>query len=258
MAILRSSSLTGAWIAHAFFGRTGGVSTGIFASLNCGPGSGDARDKVVENRGRALAQLSPDSGATLLTLYQVHSNKAVVVTEPWEIGGAPQADAMATKVPGLALGILTADCAPVLLADARAKVIGAAHAGWKGALSGVIEGAVAAMESLGADRNRIAAAIGPCISQANYEVGPEFEARFREADPSYAGFFEPSAAKPDHRHFDLSGFVAARLRAAGVQSVDVVSADTYAGEAEFFSFRRATHRGETDYGRQLSAILLKA
>lgn len=258
MIALTASNLQSPAVAHAFFGRTGGVSTGIFASLNCGPGSGDARDSVVENRRRALAQLSSDSAATLLTLYQVHSSKAVVVTEPWEIGGAPQADAMATNRPGLALGILTADCAPVLLADAEAKVIAAAHAGWKGALFGVVEAAVAAMESLGADRNRIAAAIGPCISQANYEVGPEFEARFREADPSYAGFFAANATKAGHRHFDLSGFVAARLRAAGVQSVDVVAADTYAREAEFFSFRRATHRGETDYGRQLSAILLKA
>ena len=258
MLILRANNLSNASTAHAFFGRRGGVSSGIFASLNCGPGSGDARDKVVENRRRALAQLSPEPNATLLTLYQVHSNKAVVATEPWEIGGAPQADAMATNRPGLALGILTADCAPVLLADVEAKVIGAAHAGWKGALSGVIEAAVAAMESLGARRERIAAAIGPCISQANYEVGPEFEARFREADPAYVRFFAAGATKPDRWHFDLSGFVAARLGDAGVQNVEVVAADTYAREAEFFSFRRATHRGETDYGRQLSAILLKA
>lgn len=254
MLILRADNVTSASIAHGFFGRTGGVSTGIFASLNCGPGSGDERGKVVENRRRAVEQLQP--GANLLTLYQVHSPKSVVVTEPWEIGGAPQADAMATNVPGLALGILTADCAPVLLADAEAKVIAAVHAGWKGALSGVIEAAIAAMESLGARRERIAAAVGPCISQANYEVGPEFEARFRDAEPANARFFGPSA-KPGHWRFDLPGFVTARLEAAGIPNVETLSACTYAREGDFFSFRRATHRGETDYGRQLSAILLK-
>jgi YfiH family protein len=251
---LTALNLQSATLAHGFFGRRGGVSTGIFASLNCGPGSGDERGKVIENRCRAVEQLQP--GATLLTLYQIHSPKAVVVTEPWEIGGAPQADAMATRRPGLALGILTADCAPVLLTDAEAKVIGAAHAGWKGALSGVIESAIAAMESLGASRQRIAAAIGPCISQTNYEVGPEFEGRFRDADSANARFFERSA-KPGHWRFDLPGFAAARLEAAGIANVETLSACTYAREGDFFSFRRATHRGETDYGRQLSAILLK-
>jgi YfiH family protein len=254
MLILHADNLADAFIAHGFFGRRGGVSTGIFASLNCGPGSGDERGKVVENRRRAVESLQP--GATLLTLYQIHSPKPVIVIEPWEIGGAPQADAMATNVPGLALGILTADCAPLLLADAETKVIGAAHAGWKGALSGVIEAAIAAMESLGARRERITAAVGPCISQANYEVGPEFEARFRDADPANTKFFEPST-KPGHWRFDLPGFAAARLEAAGVANAATVSACTYARDGDFFSFRRATHRGETDYGRQLSAILLK-
>jgi len=254
MITLTASNLQSPALAHAFFGRRGGVSTGIFASLNCGPGSGDERGKVVENRRRAVELLQP--GATLLTLYQIHSPKPVIVTEPWEIGAAPQADAMATNVPGLALGILTADCAPVLLADGEAKVIGAAHAGWKGALSGVIEAAIAAMESLGARRERIAAAIGPCISQANYEVGPEFEARFRDADPGHARHFAPSNTA-NHWRFDLSGYVAERLQAAGVQSTETIPACTYAREGDFFSFRRATHRGETDYGRQLSAILLK-
>src|ERR1051326_6928426 len=253
MLILRADNLADASTAHGFFGRRGGVSAGIFASLNCGPGSGDERGAVIANRRRATEQLQP--GATLFTLYQVHSPKAVIATEPWEIGAAPQADAMATNVPGLALGILTADCAPVLLADAQARVIAAAHAGWKGALSGVIEAAIAAMESLGANRERIAAAIGPCISQANYEVGPEFEARFRDADPGNARFFEPSA-QPGHWRFDLPGFAAARLDPAGIANVETVSACTYAREEDFFSFRRATHRGETDYGRQLSAILL--
>jgi YfiH family protein len=254
MITLTASKLQSASIAHGFFGRTGGVSTGIFASLNCGPGSGDERGKVIENRRRTLEQLQP--GATLLTLYQIHSPKPVVVTEPWEIGGAPQADAMVTDRSGLALGILTADCAPVLLADAEAKVIGAAHAGWKGALAGVIESAIAAMESLGASRQRIAAAIGPCISQANYEVGPEFESRFRDADPAHARHFAPSSAA-NHWRFDLSGYVAERLQAARVENIEAIPACTYAREEDFFSFRRATHRGETDYGRQLSAILLK-
>lgn len=254
MLILRAKNLSNASIAHGFFGRRGGVSTGIFASLNCGPGSGDERGAVIENRRRAVEQLQP--GTQLLTLYQVHSPKPVIVTGPWEIGAAPQADALATDRPGLALGILTADCAPVLLADAEAKVIAAAHAGWKGALSGVIEAAIAAMKSLGARRERIAAAIGPCISQANYEVGPEFESRFRDADPGHARFFEPST-KPGHWRFDLPGFAAARLDAAGIANVETLSVCTYAREGDFFSFRRATHRGETDYGRQLSAILLK-
>lgn len=254
MLTLRADILADASIAHGFFGRTGGVSTGIFASLNCGPGSGDERGKVIENRRRALEQLQP--GATLLTLYQIHSPKPVVVTEPWEIGRAPQADAMVTSRPGLALGILTADCAPVLLADAEAKVIGAAHAGWKGALAGVIESAIAAMESLGANRQRIAAAVGPCISQANYEVGPEFESRFRDADPGHARHFAPSNAA-NHWRFDLSGYVAERLQASHVENIETIPACTYAREEDFFSFRRATHRGETDYGRQLSAILLK-
>jgi len=255
MLILRSNKLQGQRIAHGFFGRTGGVSDGIFASLNCGPGSGDERDKVSENRRRALAGLSNDANAKLLTLYQVHSAEAVIVTEPWEIGKGPHADAMATNVPGLALGILTADCAPILLADAKAGVIGAAHAGWKGAVSGVTESAIAAMEQLGADRTRIAAAIGPCISQANYEVGPEFLARFRDADPANAGFFMPSD-RPDHWRFDLQGYVTARLETAGIAQVESIKSCTYADEASFFSFRRTTHRGEKDYGRQLSAILL--
>jgi YfiH family protein len=234
MLILRADTLG---TAHGFFGRAGGVSQGIFASLNCGPGSGDARADVVENRRR----VSEAMGAKLLTLYQIHSAEAVVVGEPWEQG--PQADAMATNVAGLALGILTADCAPVLFADMEARVIGAAHAGWKGAVGGVTDSAIAAMETLGASRARIAAAVGPCISQANYETGPEFRERF---DAKYfAG-----------RRFDLEGYVAERLAAAGIGSVERVSACTYAREDDFFSFRRATHRGEKDYGRQVSAIAL--
>src|SRR5437870_9865924 len=167
-------------IAHAFFGRKGGVSNGIYASLNCGPGSGDDGARVVENRRRAMQVLAP-AGAQLVTLYQVHGKETAVVREPWEIGRAPRCDAMATNVSGIALGILTADCAPVLLVDAEARVIGAVHAGWKGALAGVIESAVDAMEQLGARRNRISAAIGPCISQASYEVGDELRAALEQA-----------------------------------------------------------------------------
>lgn len=240
-------------ITHGFFGRRGGVSQGVFASLNCGAGSGDARDAVIENRKRATVQLSPD--AKLVTVHQIHSAKAMIVIEPWEIGEGPQADAMATNMPNIALGILTADCAPVLFADETARVIGAAHAGWKGALSDVVQCTIDAMESLGANRARIAAAIGPCISQANYETGPEFRDAFLAADSNHAAFFTPSN-RIDHWRFDLEGFVTHRLVQAGVENVARLSACTYAREADFYSFRRATHRGEKDYGRQLSAIML--
>ncbi|HSZ11696.1 MAG TPA: peptidoglycan editing factor PgeF [Rhizomicrobium sp.] len=249
--MLRADNLSN--IAHGFFGRQGGVSTGIFAWLNCGVGSGDAREAVIENRRRAMAELG--ANAKLVTLHQIHSANAITVTEAWDIGQGPQADAMATNVPGIALGILTADCAPVLFADETARVIGAAHAGWKGALHGVLESALAAMEALGAQRNRIAAAIGPCISQENYEIGAEFREAFLSADSAHARFFVPSN-RADHWRFDLEGLVAHRLAAAHVENVALLSACTYAREAEFYSFRRATHRGEKDYGRQLSAILL--
>jgi YfiH family protein len=238
-------------VAHGFFGRQGGVSEGIFASLNCGPGSGDAREHVSENRARVLKTLGGDK---LLTLYQIHSPNAVVANEPWEQG--PQADAMVTNVPGLALGILTADCAPVLFADSAARVIGAAHAGWKGALTGVIGSVLEKMESLGADRARISAAIGPCISQDNYEVGPEFIARFTDADKDYSRFFVPSD-KAGHWRFDLEAYVVHRLQEAGLTNIEPLSACTYAREGDFFSFRRATHRAEKDYGRQVSAVVLR-
>lgn len=256
MLILKSDNLsTASTIAHSFFGRTGGVSTGVFASLNCGPGSGDDLDAVTENRNRALRQLSGGAPADLLTLYQVHGRETVLVSKPWALSERPKADAMVTNLPGLALGILTADCAPVLLADVEAGVIAAAHAGWKGALAGVIESATRGMETLGADRARIAAAIGPCIAQANYEVSDEFRRTFTTADAETALFFRPSD-RVDHWRFDLPGYVEARLRAAGVPRVESIAACTYAREQDFFSFRRATHRGEKDYGRQLSAILL--
>ncbi len=251
MLILAAPALsTSSHISHGFFGRAGGVSQGIFASLNCGPGSGDARADVVENRRRAATALAPD--AALLTLYQIHSAEAVAVTAPWNIGEGPQADAMATNLPGLALGILTADCAPVLFADAKAGVIGAAHAGWKGALGGVTDAAIAAMEALGARRERIAAAVGPCISQAKYEVGPEFRERFAPDD----GRFFVASDRANHLRFDLQAYVAMRLAAADITHVERFSACTYAREEDYFSFRRATHRGEKDYGRQVSAIVL--
>jgi YfiH family protein len=239
---------------HAFFTREGGVSEGIFDSLNCGFGSGDAKDAVAENRERAMAGLDiePDR---LVTLYQVHSAEAVVVERPWKPGEGPKADAMATNRPDVVLGILTADCAPVLLADPDAGVIGAAHAGWKGALTGVLESVVAAMTSLGGDPARIAAGIGPCIAQASYEVGPEFEARFLAADPASAAFFERNA-ESGRPHFDLKGYAARRLERAGVGSVQVMAEDTCAEEARFFSYRRSCHRKEGDYGRGLSAIRL--
>lgn len=253
MRILKSSNLAVPGIAHGFFGRRGGVSKGIYESLNCGPGSKDSRDNVMENRARAIAALSP--AATLVTLYQVHSAEAVTVTTPWPIPDNPKADAMATDRPGIALGILTADCAPILLADPKARVIGAAHAGWNGALSGVVQSVLAAMGRLGAKPERIRAAIGPCISQKAYEVGPEFEARFASADSNNARFFVRSP-RAGHWQFDLPAYVAQRLKEAGVVSAEVLDVCTYAREDEFFSYRRTTHRKEPDYGRELSAIML--
>lgn len=237
-------------LVHGFFGRQGGVSQGIYASLNCGSGSRDVPAHVAENRQRVLAAIG---GEHLVTLYQVHSANAVIVPAPWDQG--PQADAMATDVPGLVLGILTADCAPVLLADPRARVIGAAHAGWKGAVGGVIDSVLEKMVALGAERGRVLAAIGPCISQHNYEVGPEFRTSVLEHGHDAAAFFVPSA-KAEHWRFDLEAYAAMRLRCAGVAQIDRLAACTYADEDEFFSFRRTTHRGEPDYGRQLSAIML--
>ena len=251
MQILRAENFSGlSAISHGFFGRSGGVSRGIYESLNCGLGSTDDTTHVIENRRRV--QFALGAGA-LCTLYQVHSAKAVTVDKPWITG--PEADAMATRTKGIALGILSADCAPVLFADSEAGVIGAAHAGWKGALGGVVESAISAMQQLGARRPRIAAAIGPCISQANYEVTDAFRERFVEADPTNERFFG-AGSRAGHRQFDLDGFVADRLKRAGVDNVSRLSRCTYAHESEFFSFRRATHRRETDYGREISAIVL--
>ena len=241
-------------VAHGFLGRTGGTSSGFYASLNCGPGSGDDRKNVVENRRRALEALAARD-CRLVTLYQIHSCDALVVRRAWEIGEAPRADAMVTNASGIALGILTADCAPVLFAEVEARVIGVAHAGWKGALAGVIEQAIARMEELGARRERIAAVIGPCISRSAYEVGEELRAAVLGHDAAHARFFAP-AARATHWQFDLPGYTHERLSAAGVRNIEMLAHCTYAEPENFYSFRRATHLGETDYGRQLSAIAL--
>ena len=246
--VIRAAAL--GTIAHGFLGRRGGVSTGIHAGLNVGFGSDDEREAVAENRARVVAAVRP--GAALVTVHQVHSPEVVTVTAPWPDNTRPHADAMVTNRPDLLLGVLTADCAPVLLADAQAGVIGAAHAGWKGALAGVTDFTIAAMEALGARRDRIAAAVGPCIAQASYEVDAGFEARFVVADTWNARFFR--LGRKDHAWFDLEGYVAARLEAAGVATVEKLGLDTYADEARFYSYRRATHRGEPDYGRQISVI----
>ncbi len=242
-------------IRHAFFTRSGGVSTGLYASLNVGLGSGDAPAAVAENRARAAGRLDlpPDR---LVTCHQVHSATCVTVEAPWRPQDAPRADAMVTRVPGVALGILTADCAPVLFADSKAKVIGAAHAGWKGAKDGVIEATIARMVELGAKPSRIVAAVGPCIAQRSYEVGPEFPAPFQEEDPRNRDYFAP-ARRPGHFLFDLVGYVARRLGDAGVEIIQRCPNDTAAEEDRFFSYRRSRLRGESDYGRGLSAILIQ-
>ena len=236
-------------VPHGFLGRRGGVSSGELEGLNVGYGSSDDRQAIAENRRRAIAAVL--SGAGLATVHQVHSGDCVYAEEPWPQDERPHADAMVTKRPGLLLGILTADCAPVLLADADASVIGAAHAGWRGAIDGVTDSTIAMMEDLGARRERVRAAVGPCIAQPSYEVDEAFRARFLEKDQANARFFtNGTAGKP---HFDLPGYVAQRLTAAGVQA-EVLGLDTYAEPDRFFSYRRATHRGEADYGRQISLI----
>jgi YfiH family protein len=239
-------------IAHAFFTREGGVSEGIYASMNGGAGSGDDPARVAENRKRMCAALGVGA---LATCYQVHSAEAVLATAPWPRGEAPRADAIVTKTPGLAIGVAVADCAPVLFADAEARVVGVAHAGWKGALGGVIEAAVARMEEQGAARERISAAIGPLIRQESYEVGAEFVARFRAADESYTRFFA-AGTRPDHAQLDLAGFLRGRLVAAGVHLTEDLGLDTYTDETRFFSYRRSVHRKEPDYGRLIGAIAL--
>jgi polyphenol oxidase len=244
-----------AGIRHAFFTREGGVSAGLYSSLNCGFGSGDAAEKVAENRARAMAalDLAPDR---LVTCHQVHSPDVVTVAAPWRREDNPRADALVTNCRGIALGILTADCVPVLFADADAGVIGAAHAGWKGALGGVVAATVAAMARLGAAPGRMRAAIGPCIAQRSYEVGPEFPAPFLAEDSGNGDFFAP-ARRAGHFMFDIAGYVERRLIAAGIGAIQRAPCDTVAEETRFFSYRRACLKGEKDFGNGLSAIVLE-
>ena len=253
--MLQSKTLAAlAGIRHAFFSREGGVSDGIYASLNGGTGSNDAPAKIAENRARMAAQLGVEADR-LLTAYQIHSPDVVVVEKPWTSETRPRVDALVTKTPLIAIGISTADCGPLLFADAQAGVIGAAHAGWRGALTGVIEATIGAMEKLGADRNRIAAALGPTISQPNYEVGPEFVARFTAADADNARFFAVSPTS-GHALFDLPGYITARIERAGIVEFENLALCTYAEPERFFSFRRTTHRNEPDYGRHINAIAI--
>lgn len=247
------SEKLGDTIAHGYFTREGGVSEGIYRGLNVGLGSNDVRAHVEENRARVGRWFgaSPDR---LATLHQVHSPDVVIVDAGYD-GSRPQADAMVTATPGLVLGVLSADCGPVLFADPKAGIIGAAHAGWKGALTGVLENTIDAMVSLGADRARIVACLGPSISRRNYEVGAEFVARFLEKDADYAAFFTPSVNER-HAMFDLPALTIKRLGDAGI-TAENLDLCTYADEERFFSYRRTTHRQEPDYGRQISAISLR-
>lgn len=239
-------------VAHGFFGRNGGVSQGIYASLNCGQGSSDRPEDVAENRARVARGIGvqPDR---LISVHQVHGRIAVTATAPWD--ERPKADAMVTAVPGLGLGVLAADCTPILFADAEAGVVGAAHAGWRGALAGVADATVEAMVALGASAGRIRAAIGPTIRSQSYEVGPEFPGPFLEDSPDNARFFQP-AARTGHQMFDLPGYLAARLGRLGLAAIDDLGQDTLTQPDHFFSYRRTTLDREPDYGRQLSAIAL--
>lgn len=253
--MLQASSLaTLPGIRHAFFTRSGGVSQGVYSSLNGGVGSRDHPEKVAENRARMAAALGVDA-ERFLTPFQIHSPDVVVAEELWTPASRPRADALVTQVPRLAIGVSTADCGPLLFADSEAGVIGAAHAGWRGALSGVIEATLVAMERLGARRARIAAALGPTIRQSNYEVGPEFVERFLAADPANARYFKPSDRK-DHAMFDLGGYIAYRVEQAGVTQYEDLGLCTYEEPERFYSFRRSTHRDEPDYGRHINAIAL--
>lgn len=241
-------------LRHGFFTRTDGVSTGILAAMNCGYGSNDDPANVTANRARAMALLGLPADA-LTTVYQVHSPDVITATEPFQHSAAPKADALVTNRPGIALGILTADCVPVLFCDPAAGVIGAAHAGWKGAVTGVLEATLDAMEALGARREHVLAGIGPHIGWDSYEVGPEFRDRFLSVDADHESLFQPSS-RIDHWMFDIGGFVDSRLRRAGVNQIQTTGLDTLAREDLFFSYRRACLRQEPDYGRGLSAICL--
>lgn len=237
-------------LPHGFLGRRGGISQGLVTGLNVGLGAGDDPAAVQHNRNLAVAAVMP--GGALVTVFQTHSAACVSSTRPWPDDQRPHADAIVTDRPGLVLGVVTADCAPVLLADRAAGVIGAAHAGWKGAVAGVTDRTIAAMAALGAQRDRIVAAVGPCIAQASYEVDRAFVDRFCAEDPGNHRFF--AAGRTGHAQFDLAGYVAARLESAGIGAVERLVRDTYPDPARFYSFRRATHQGEPSYGRQISLI----
>jgi YfiH family protein len=244
--------LTG--IRHAFFTREGGVSGGLYASLNGGIGSRDSAENVAANRARMAVALDVEP-RRFLTAYQIHSPQVVVAEAPWPPDARPRADGIVTRMRALAIGVTTADCGPVLLADARARVIGAAHAGWRGALAGIVEATIEAMERLGAARNQIRAALGPMIRQSNYEVGADLIARFAAEDHASGRFFVP-ASRYGQALFDLPGYIAARLERAGIGQIEDLGLCTYADPARFFSFRRSTHRAEADYGRHVNAIAL--
>jgi hypothetical protein len=241
-------------VRHGFFTRQGGVSNGIYSSLNCGYGSGDEADKVRENRLRVTAKLGIEQNH-IASVRQVHSGRAVVAQADWSRETMPEADAIVTAEHGLAIGILTADCTPVLFCDASVPVIGAAHAGWRGAKGGVLEATIELMVELGAARESICASIGPTISQAAYEVGEDFRDNFVSDDLNNAAFFvkDDEGGKP---HFDLPGYCRNRLIQTGIQSVELLGLCTYASDSLFYSYRRSTHRGEADYGRQISAIVI--
>jgi len=252
--MVRADTLALPGIRHAFFTREGGVSGGTYRSLNGGIGSHDSAKHVAENRARMAAALGV-APARFLTAYQVHSPQVVVADAPWTSETRPRADAIVTRNPALAIGVTTADCGPILLADPQARVIGAAHAGWRGALSGVAEATAAAMEELGAVRSQIRAALGPMIRQPSYEVGPDLIAQFAAEDPASKPFFT-SGSRAGHAQFDLGGYIAARLRRCGIFQIEDVGLCTYAHPSLFYSYRRATHRAEDDYGRHVNAIAL--
>jgi YfiH family protein len=252
--MVKAETLALPGIRHAFFTRQGGVSSGCYESLNGGTGSRDSPAKVAENRARMATALGIPA-ERLLTVYQTHSAHVVAAETPWPAAARPRADALVTRVPGLAIGVTTADCGPVLLADPEARVIGAAHAGWRGALTGVLEATVAAMERLGAAPTNMRAALGPLIRQGNYEVGPDLIDRFAAEDPTSKPFFA-AGSRQGHSQFDLAGYIAARLKRAGVGQIEDLGRCTYADAKLFFSYRRATHRAESDYGRHISAIVL--
>jgi polyphenol oxidase len=246
--IITAPALSG--VSHGFLGRSGGVSTGIYAGLNIALGSKDDRNAVIENRRIAASAVLPD--AALARVYQVHSADVITITHAPDQYDPPKADAMVTQTPGILLGISTADCVPVLFAERDAGVVGAAHSGWKGAISGVNEATLAAMEALGAQRSRITCAIGPCIAQKSYEVDDAFFRRFASVDPANERFF--ASGKAGHHQFDLEGYVASRLAAAGVRKIECLSEDTYTQPDRFFSYRRSCHLAEPDYGTQISLI----